>query len=94
MAKLSKYIIWAEMARRKVQFHKNEEWDKINLWGLFQWQDVSKLIAKGELLTNMKKENHTLWVRPSKESWEKHIKPLIESHTLDDLTRLAGWRTN
>lgn len=29
--------IWAEMARRKNQFHKNEDWDKIRLWGLFKW---------------------------------------------------------
>ena len=83
--------IWAEMARRKVRFHNIVEWDKIKLWGLFQWQDISKLVKKGKLLTDMKPENQTLWVRPTKESWEKHIKPLIDSYSLDELTRLAGW---
>lgn len=91
MSNLPKSQIWAEMARRKVQFHKDEEWDKIRLWGLFQWQAISKLIAKGELLTDMKKENRILWVWPSKNSWEKHIKPLVESHSLAELTRMAGW---
>ena len=28
--------IWAEMARRKNQFHKNEDWKDIQLWGLFR----------------------------------------------------------
>lgn len=84
-------VIWAEMARRKVQFHENEEWDKISLWGLFNWGTVSKLLNKGMLHTTMRKENKVVWVTPSKEAWESKIKPLIESHSLAELTKLAGW---
>ena len=88
---MSKYTIWAEMARRKVQFHSDKSWETITLWGLFDWGCVSKLIGNGELLTNYRKENRTVWVRPSKETWETKIKPLVDKHSLSELTALAGW---
>ncbi len=88
---MTKEMIWAEMARRKIQFHANEDWDKISLWGLFDWSDVSTLLKSGELTTDMKKENRTIWVVPSMEAWEKHIKPLIEQYNLDELSKMAGW---
>jgi len=88
---MSNYQVWAEMARRKVQFHNREKWDEIRLWGLFNWDSVRHLLDKGLLITHMTKENKTIWVRPSKEAWEQHIKPLIESHTLSELQAKAGW---
>jgi len=88
---MSKTTIWAEMARRKVQFHKNEKWDKICLWGLFDWDDVNPLLKTGELLTTYKKENRTIWVWPSREAWEKNIKPLIDKYSLSQLQKRAGW---
>ena len=91
MGIMSKREIWAEMARRKVQFHNNKDWDEISLWGLFEWQDVSRLLKTGELITTMKKENRTIWVTPSPEAWETKIKPLIDKYTLEELTNLAGW---
>ncbi len=92
MSQFTQKEVAAEMARRKVQFHKNENWDTINLWELFKWNDVSHLLKKGVLITHMKKENVTIWVRPSKEFWEKEIKPLIETKTLEELTILAGYK--
>jgi hypothetical protein len=88
---MNKNTIWAEMARRKVQFHPTESWETITLWGLFDWGCVSKLITSGELLTNYTKENRTVWVRPSKETWETKISPLIQNHPLSELMTLAGW---
>ena len=83
--------VWAEMARRKVMFHKNKKWDTINLWGLFSWDEVSKYIKTGELLTNYKKENRTIWVHPSLKAWEEKIEPMIKEYSLSQLTNLAGW---
>ena len=83
--------IWAEMARRKLQFHRSENWDEISLWGLFFWSDVKRQLDRGELVTHMKKENHTIWVTPSKEVWEEKIKPLIEKYSLTELTKMADW---
>ena len=83
--------IWSEMARRKVQFHDSEDWDKIVLWGLFLWDDIKNQLDRGELITFMQKENRTIWVNPSLEAWETKIKPLIENHTLEELNRMAGW---
>lgn len=80
-----------EMARRKVRFHKNEKWNTIKLWGLFRWSDVSPALKSGILITDMTKDNVTIWVRPSKEFWEGEIKPLIKKYTLDELTKVAGW---
>lgn len=88
---MRKAEIWAEMARRKLQFHPNEEWQDIRLWGLFSWGCVSRLLKSGELRTHMRKGNKTIWVTPSPEAYEKHIKPLLERHTLEELSKLAGW---
>ncbi len=88
---MRKITIYVEMARRKVAFHSNEDWDKINLWGLFSWGTVSSLLESGELLTTYTKANETIWVTPSKDCWEKNIKPLIENYTLYQLEKMAGW---
>ena len=89
--RLANHVIWAEMARRKVQFHPSEQWDEINLWGLFHWGKVRHLLEKGLLLTNMTKENRIIWVKPSREAWESKIKPLVDRYSLQELSRLAGW---
>lgn len=84
--------IWAEMARRKVQFHNNEDWDKIRLWGLFSWGSIKRQRDSGELLCpGYTRVNQTVWCVPSQEAWENKIKPLIEKYDLATLTRLAGW---
>jgi hypothetical protein len=83
-------IIWAEMARRKKKFHPDEEWNKIKLWGLFQWGMVSHLLKSGDLITDMKKEHKTIWVTPSPEAYAKYIQPLLK-HRIETLTKMAGW---
>lgn len=87
--------IYAEMARRKIEFHKNEDWQTLKLWGLFSVGAVSRLIKSGKLkmygekLYN--KEMKTVWVYPTVETYEKEIKPLIEKYTLAELEKMAGW---
>jgi hypothetical protein len=85
--------IWAEFSRRKVQFHKNEDWKNIRLWGLFSWGAINRMIKDGRVLVDYpyKRENQTVWCRPSPETYEKHIKPLIENYTLDELLKMSGW---
>ena len=85
--------IWAEMARRKVQFHANEDWGKIKLWGLFPWGSIKRQRDNGELLCpGYTRGNRTVWCYPSPKAWETKIKPLIEKYTLDELLQMAGWR--
>lgn len=93
MGYMKNKIIYAEMARRKVQFHKNEDWSTIKLWGLFSWGAVSRMINDGRLKTpsTYTRENKTVWVYPTAEVYEKHIKPLIEKYTLEELTTMSGW---
>ena len=91
MSQMNRSDVWYEMARRKVQFHKKENWADIKLWGLFNWGNISHLLKTGELITDMKKENRTIWVRPSQDVWENKIEPLIKRHSLKKLTALAGW---
>jgi hypothetical protein len=83
-------IIWAEMARRKNLFHPNEEWNTIKLWGLFSWGMVSRLIKSGELITDGKRENKTVWVRPSVDAYKQNIEPLL-GHSIEFLSSMAGW---
>lgn len=82
--------IWAEFARRKKQFHPNEDWSKIRLWGLFSWGYVSHLIKKGEILTDMKRENKTIWCKPTPEAYHSHVEHLL-TYSVDFLTKLSGW---
>ncbi len=85
--------VWAEMARRKVQFHKNDNWADIKLWGLFPWGPMQRFFKSGKLINDgYVRENKIIWVRPSREAYLKHIKPLIDKYTLSELTDLAGWR--
>ena len=84
-------VVWAEMARRKAQFYPDRKWDEVGLWGLFEWEDISELLEDGRLHTTMLKENETIWVAPSRETWEMEIKPLVDVYSLDELTALAGW---
>ncbi len=90
-SRLTNIEVFAEMARRKIRFHKDEAWDKIRLWGLFSWGGISHMIADGRLITDMQKENETVWCWPSADCWKNDIEPLIKKHTLFELTRLAGW---
>jgi hypothetical protein len=93
MAKMRDCEIWYEMARRKVQFHPNENWQDIELWGLFSWGNVSKLLKTGELITNgYTKENKTIWVHPNEQAYNDHIKPILaKGYSLNELSQLAGW---
>lgn len=85
--------IWAEMARRKVQFHNNKEWDQISLWGLFNWGTITPLCRRGLLNRDgYTRENRVVWCKPSQEAWEKYIKPLVDQHHLAELTAMSGWR--
>lgn len=84
-------MVWYEMARRKVQFHQNEDWKTIRLWGLFSWGTVSKLLSEGKLFApGYTKENKTVWVYPNEEMGEM-IMRIVDTHTLEELTTLAGW---
>jgi hypothetical protein len=93
--------IWAEMARVKLQFHKNEEWDLIELWGLFNKSSIKTQIKNKELIfSNLvysssertyEERRGPQWVKPSEEAYNKYIKPLLEEYTLEELTKLAGW---
>ena len=76
-----------DMARRKVVFHNNEAWDKIDLWGLFDYKDIKKHLVAGKLINhrNYTPENRTYWVIPSKDYWEHSIKPIVERFTEEEL---------
>ena len=77
-----------EFARRKIQFHKNEDWKRIKCFGLFHWGDVAKYLIgnpgklktfkKGYLTTEFKKENKIIWCNPTEEFYNNFIKPEIE----------------
>lgn len=83
--------IWAEMARRKVRFHKDEAWKTIKLFGLFNYNHIRHELKMGRLITEGKPENVTVWVVPSQQAYNDFIKPLINEFSLDELTIFAGW---
>ena len=82
----------AEFARSAMQFHKNEPLDKIKLWGLFYWCDVSKYIKSGKIIPNTgyTKANKVIWCKPSKKEIENYILPLIKTHTITELSNIVG----
>lgn len=80
--------LWVDMACRKKQFHANEDWRSLRLWGLVNWKDVKPLLDSGELLTHMEERNKTIWVWPSEETYHTHIEPLLEK-SLDELANIV-----
>ena len=83
-------MVWCEIARRYKAFHNGEDMNSLKLWGLFNWGFVSKMIEQGVLLTDYRKENKIIFVRPSVGAIERYIKPLL-SYSVADLERGAGW---
>ena len=77
-----------EFARRKIRFHKSENWKDIELFGLFAWSDVSKYLVgnpsklknfkQGYIKTNYCKENKIIWCQPTDEFWNKYIQPIFD----------------
>lgn len=75
-----------EMARRKKVFHKNEKWNEITLWGLFTPSRIRSKLKCGKLISYKEtKYKGTGWYSPSKEYWEKSIKPIVDKFTLEEL---------
>ena len=95
--------ITAEMARRYLMFHRGEPWSAIKLFGLFAWGDVSpyltcsrglKSFRRGLLVTDMTRDNKTIWVRPTRYCWDKYISTLVKQYKDGDMSELciaAGW---
>lgn len=81
-----------DLVRRKKSFHQNEDPYSIKLWGLSNWGDISKLVNKGILLTDYKRENRVAWYRPAPVLLQTLLIPAIavadfnnlESTTLED----------
>ena len=82
-----KDFVAVEMARRKKVFHNKEKWDDIHLWGLFDYKNIKQYLNDGKLINNLnyRPENVTYWVVPSKEYWEKSIKPIVNKFTKKEL---------
>ena len=67
-----------KMARRKTQFHKNEDWRSIRCWGLFYRSDIRRHLRNGWLIPNGEYGFRCLgWYRPTKEYYESSILPLL-----------------
>lgn len=77
-----------DLAIRKMQFHKNEDWKTIKCWGLYYWGTVSKYLVGnpgkvkdfkgGYLKTDMCKENKTIWCQPTEKFYNDYVKPELE----------------
>lgn len=75
--------VYGEILRRYVSFHEGEDMHSLRQWGLFNWGEVSALIKSGHIITNMTKENKTIWCWPSKEVIDDIIKPAYERYLND-----------
>ena len=86
--------VWAEMARRKVQFHNKEKWNEIRLWLLAKPREVKKFTQEGLLHAYGGETPKVLnWYQPSEEAWVKYIKPLVDNFSMGDLLILTTWVT-
>jgi hypothetical protein len=78
-----KCVTARELARRYVEFHDGQDWKSIKLWGLAHWGEVSKLIKTGDIVTNMKKEDKTIWFTPSPHFYAELVAPAIAEYRAD-----------
>jgi len=83
----NKDYVAVEMARRKKAFHNTENWNEIDLWGLFNYTNIKRYLDDGRLINNhnYRPENKTYWVIPSKNYWEKSIRPIVNTFTKAEL---------
>jgi hypothetical protein len=87
------FLIWAEMAIRKVRFHNDEPAYSIILWGLFFPSEVKGLVKRGLLIPVDRVQTPKCkgWYYPSMDAYEKYILPIISVYSLDEMINLAGW---
>ena len=85
--------IAVEMARRKLQFHNDEEWHEIDLWLLTRYVMIRHYLADGRLINTggYKPENVTWWLKPSEDYWLNHIKPIVEQFSVEELMDTFSW---
>lgn len=88
--------VWAEMARRKKQFHKDENWQDIKCWGLFYKSYISKQLKDGDLIPAFGDRlddihRRSAWFIPTKKAYNEKIVPLLK-YSIDELSSMAGWR--
>ena len=63
---------------RYYRFHKGEEFNKINCWGLMKWGDISSTLKKGIIKTDYNKSNKICWFAPTEETIKNYIKPFVD----------------
>jgi len=75
--KMSRAEIGKEFAHKAKPSYEDSM--KINLWGLFQWIEVSPYIKTGEIIPDegYSKENRVIWCKPSQSFYKKWILPLV-----------------
>ena len=73
----------SEMIRRKKQFHKNENWKDIKMWGLFYQSEIRTELRKGWLIANYKIGFYPPrcqgWYRPSLDYYNRFLKKELEN---------------
>jgi hypothetical protein len=77
-------IIAKDLARRYVEFHDGQDWKTIKLWGLADWGQISKLLKNDDVVTDMTKDNKTLWYYPSESFYNNLVKYFIEEYRNDN----------
>ena len=77
MKQINDYVT-REMVRRKVMFHRSENWRSIRLWGLFYKSEIKRHLNNGWLIPNGDYGFRCLgWYRPSREYWLSSIRPMV-----------------
>ena len=84
----TRLLIWMEMARRKLRFHNDEEWNQIQLWGLFRTTRIRLLLNEGLLIQTGGAIGYQIWVKPSRVAWERYIKPWCDTLTYRQIEAL------
>jgi hypothetical protein len=80
MSNLSKKAIATEFARRAKKFNNGVNPMYIELWGLFQWGEISKYIKTKEIIPNKgySKIHRRIWCKPSQAFFNKWINPILK----------------
>ena len=88
-SQLRNEVIYADMARRYLLFHKGENQQDIKLWGLFNKTQIARQLKTGALKTFTYYARGPVWVYPTCETYLTKIKPIIDNHTLPEILEMV-----
>lgn len=75
--------VFAELLRRYVCFHNQQEMESVKQWGLANYGEITKLRRKGYVRSTVTKVEKTGWFVPTKKIIDEVLRPAYQYFLYD-----------